>query len=183
MLNPLVRRLIDGARPPEAMTTVIVAVDGFGGAGKSTLAEQIAAEQLRAGRPVTIVHTDDFASWDNPVDWWPRLLEQVLQPLSRNQTARYQQYDWNSRTLADWHEVQPGGLMVLEGVTASRDEFRPYLAATIWVETSADLRLRRGLERDGEQARGQWQEWMAVERRWAEATQPWTQANLVVPGS
>ena len=45
---------------PVGMSTRIVAVDGQGGAGKSTFAERLA---LGLGS-VQIVHTDDFASWD-----------------------------------------------------------------------------------------------------------------------
>ena len=48
------------------MTTRIVAVDGPGGAGKSSLSEWLAGEL-----DAPIVHTDDFASWDNPTSWWP----------------------------------------------------------------------------------------------------------------
>ena len=56
----------------------LVAVDGPGGAGKSTFARELAA--AAGGAPV--VHTDDFAAADNPIDWWPRLLEQVIEPLA-----------------------------------------------------------------------------------------------------
>lgn len=45
----------------------LVAVDGPGGAGKSTFADRLAA--AAGGAP--IIHTDDFASADNPIDWWP----------------------------------------------------------------------------------------------------------------
>jgi hypothetical protein len=55
--------------PPEGMTTRVVAIDGHGGAGKSTLAKRLAKELGGA----QIVETDDFASWDNPLNWWPRL--------------------------------------------------------------------------------------------------------------
>ena len=60
------------------MSTRIVAIDGHGGAGKSTLAEELAGELGSA----QIVHTDDFASWGFPLDWWPRLLDEVLEPVS-----------------------------------------------------------------------------------------------------
>ena len=72
-------RAVRARQPPSGMTTRIVAVDGPGGAGKSTLAERLAAALENA----PVVHTDDFASWDNPLDWWPRLLKDVLEPLSR----------------------------------------------------------------------------------------------------
>lgn len=67
------------------LKTRIVAIDGRGGAGKSTLAARLS--ELLGGAPV--VHTDDFASWDNPIDWWPELLAQVLEPLARGDAASF----------------------------------------------------------------------------------------------
>jgi uridine kinase len=169
---------IGAAGPVGIARTVVVAIDGFGGAGKSTLAARIADELS-----VTVVHTDDFSSWDNPIDWWPRLLEQVLLPLSHNEVARYQRYDWDARELAEWIVVTPGGLVVLEGVTASRLAFRPYLSLTIWVDSPADLRLARGLQRDGAEMRGLWLAWMAAENEWAAHENPQARADLTISGA
>jgi uridine kinase len=170
------------ARPAPGMSTSIVAVDGYGGAGKSTFAARLGELLNAEGSPADLVHTDDFASPDNPLNWWPRLLAQVLQPLRAGAVARYQRYDWDRGRLAEWHDVQPGGLVLLEGVSASRDVFRPYLGLTVWVETPADERLRRGLERDGEQMQDQWRQWMADEVAWGEVEQPWMRADVVVSG-
>ena len=74
-------RAVRSSASPQGMSTKVIAVDGPGGAGKSSFAARL-AEDL-GGAPV--VHTDDFASWDNPTDWWPRLLEELLEPLSRNE--------------------------------------------------------------------------------------------------
>src|SRR5687768_15818090 len=124
---------------PSAGDTVVVGIDGCGGAGKSTL-----AESLRLLIPeAVVVHTDDFAAWNNPIDWWPRLLEQVLLPISEGQPARYQRYDWTEKRLAEWHDVS-APVVIVEGVTATRKEFRPYLAYKIWVDCPRELRLQRG---------------------------------------
>jgi uridine kinase len=171
------------AAPPAGMSTSVVAVDGYGGAGKSTLAALV-AELLRAeGLRVDIVHTDDFASADNPLNWWPRLIAQVLAPLRDGTRARYQRYDWDTRSLAEWITIEPGGLILLEGVSASRNAFQPYLSLAVWVETPADERLRRGLERDGEQAREQWLRWMSDEVAWGESERPWARAGVVIRGA
>jgi deoxyadenosine/deoxycytidine kinase len=67
------------------MHTTVIAVDGLGGAGKSGFAAHLSVSLGGA----EIVHTDDFASWDNLVDWWPELIERLLVPLSRNRVARF----------------------------------------------------------------------------------------------
>lgn len=164
------------AQAPGEMTTKVIAVDGPGGAGKSYLAERLSKEL----GDTPIVRTDDFASWDNPLNWCPRLVDQVLEPLSRNKVARYQRYDWDTKSLAEWHDVEPGEFLILDGVSASREAFRPYLAFSIWVETPRDERLRRGLERDGEQARDQWQEWMRQEDDYIEREHPEQRVDVVI---
>jgi uridine kinase len=68
------------------MATRIVAIDGLGGSGKSTLAEHLSIALGGA----EIIHTDDFASWENPIDWWPQLIEKVLEPVARNEMVRFQ---------------------------------------------------------------------------------------------
>jgi ATP/maltotriose-dependent transcriptional regulator MalT len=73
----------------------LVAIDGPGGAGKSTLATQLSA----AAEGAPVVHTDDFASADNPINWWPRMLEQVIVPLTEGRPAHFQRYDWPTESL------------------------------------------------------------------------------------
>ena len=112
-----VRQLLEAIRfaeVPAGMTARIVAVDGPGGAGKSSLARRI-AHDLEA----PVIHTDDFASWENPVDWWPELLELALEPLAAGRPARYQPTRWGDEERRPI-VVEPTEIVVLEGVTASR---------------------------------------------------------------
>lgn len=165
-------------RPPAGMATRIVAIDGLGGSGKSSFARQLS--RALGGAP--IVQTDDFASWDNPLDWWPQLLERVLVPLSKGETARFERSHWGGETDGELVVVEPAEVVILEGVTASREAFAPYLAYSIWVEASAQLRLRRGLDRDGPDALEQWQAWMDEEDRYRVRERPDERADLVVRG-
>ncbi len=161
------------------MATRIVAIDGGSGAGKSTLARTLGA--ALNGAPV--VATDDFASWDHQFDWWPRLLEQVIAPLSCGEVARYQRFDWDMRELAEWIELpRRPETVVIEGVSAMRREFEPYLAYRIWVHAPKPVRLRRGLERDGETMRPEWERWMAGEEVYAATDRPIDRADVVRRG-
>jgi uridine kinase len=160
------------------MSTKIIAIDGLGGAGKSSLAKHLARELGGA----QILPTDDFASWENPLKWWPRLIKEGLEPLSHNQIARYRRTDWGDEDHEEWGEVVPAEFVVLEGVSASREAFRPFLTYSIWIETPRELRRTRGLERDGEEARAQWEQWMAEEDDFVRREKPQERADLVLPG-
>jgi uridine kinase len=168
---------IRSAKAPDRMRTRIVAVDGPGGAGKSSLAERLARELA-----APVIHTDDFASWENPTDWWPDLIAKVLQPLAAGKPARFRPTAWGGAE-REPIEIEPAEFVILEGVTASREAFRPYLAYSIWIETPRELRLRRGLERDGEPALPQWQAWMEAEDRYVELERPAEHADCVLPGA
>lgn len=171
-------RDIRAAAPPAGMTTKIVAIDGPGGAGKSSLAARLATALGGA----QVVHTDDFASWDDPLDWWPRLLDEALKPLARDEPARYRRSSWGNGEREEWVEIAPAEYVILEGVSASRDAFRPFLAYSIWIDTPRDLRLRRGLQRDGEAARAQWEAWMAEEDEYVARERPRERADVTLPG-
>jgi len=72
--------------------------------------------------------------------------------------------------------------LIVEGVTAAREAFAPYLTYAIWIEAPEELRLRRGLERDGQTARKQWELWMADEARYRSREQPDERVDLVIEG-
>jgi uridine kinase len=169
---------LGAAAPPAGVQTKFVAIDGFGGAGKTTLAVSLSAKL--GGVPIT--HTDDFASWEEPLEWWPRMLAEVLVPLAARRRARYRRHDWERRCLGDWREIEPSECVIVEGVSSSREAFRPYLTVAVWVEAPREERLRRGLERDGHDALPQWEQWMAREDEYAAHERPQEHAHVVVSG-
>ncbi len=63
---------------------LVMAVDGRGGSGKSTLSEYLHQAVARSA----IVHTDDLA-WHEPLFAWGHLLTQVLEPLHRSEPVRF----------------------------------------------------------------------------------------------
>ncbi len=157
----------------------LVAVHGPGGAGKSTFAHELS--EAAGGAPV--VHTDDFAAADNPIDWWPRLLQQVIEPLARGDAAHYQRYDWPSETLAEWLTIEPAPIVIIEGVSAGRSEWAKHLSLVIWIETPRSERLRRGVDRDGIGALDDWESWMAREDAHYERDRTRERADVVLDGT
>lgn len=165
--------------PARCGSVRLVAVDGPGGAGKSVFADRLA----HVLGDVPIVHTDDFASWDEPIDWWPRLEAEVLGPLARGEPVRYQAYDWLGRQLGDWRELRASDVVLLEGVSSARRAVAERLSVKIWVDTPGDVRLARGIARDGETMRPQWKTWMAEEDAHYATDRGRERADVIVDGA
>ena len=165
-------------RPPTLGSGRLVCIDGPGGSGKSTLADALGTREP-AGR---VVHMDDL------YDGWSGLrhvtdqLGSILLPLSRDEPGSYRRYDWHAKAFAETVTVEPAPLLVLEGVAAAA-AYAELSTVVVWVEVPPDLRLRRGLERDGEELRGQWLHWMAEEDRLFAAEATAGRADVVVDGT
>ena len=158
--------------------TRLVAIDGWGGAGKTTLARRL-ADELAA----TVVRSDDFSRPGAPQWDWPRFASQVLVPLSEGRKARYQRYDWDEDRLAEWHEIDPGGLVIAEGVSISRRELGDPWGLKIWVDCPFQVRLARIAHRDGVPADAGWvKEWVAEEEAYVRDQLPHERADYVVLG-
>lgn len=169
----------------------LVAIDGAGGAGKSTLA----AVLQRLVPTVEVVHKDDFyqvmdeavrAALDPQQAYqqnfdWQRLEQQVLSPLARGEPAHYERYDWVKNELAETLEVGAANIVIVEGVSSARPELREYYDLRIWVETSDAVRIKRMHDR-GENSQQQIDRWEATEKYYADSFQPARAADIIVSG-
>jgi uridine kinase len=165
----------------------LIAIDGHGGSGKSTLANHL-ADKLQA----QIIHTDDFAGWDNPLNWWPLVIERVFEPIKNGEKLlNYPRSKWwethNPEPVVN-QPVTP--VMILEGVSALRKEFRPYISYGIFVDTPLEVCLQRGFERDrgqdgksDEEIRQMWGQWYKDEEAYIERDNPKEFADLVADGT
>lgn len=165
-------------QPPASMPVRLVAVDGPGGSGKSTFATGLAA----ACNDAPVVHTDDLAYHDHATRWWRLLEDWVLTPLAAGRPARFQRYDWELRRRTDWYEIPLAPVVLIEGVSAARAAIRDRLTLSVWIEAPRELRLRRGLERDGQDLVGFWTDWMAEEDAFYAADPTFDAVDLVVDG-
>jgi len=163
---------------------VVVALDGRSGAGKSTLARSV-ARSLEAA----VVEGDDFyaggsaeqwdemspaARADHCIDW--RRQRPVLDALRSGQPATWTAYDWDAddgRPAVDPGACAPHRVVILEGVYSARPELTDLLHLRVLLDTPAEIREARLLEREGEHRRGDWPaRWSSAEEHYFAARMP-----------
>ncbi|WP_425546612.1 uridine kinase family protein [Amycolatopsis minnesotensis] len=146
----------------------MVAVDGPSGAGKSTIA-RVLADQLGERVRTLLLSTDDFATWDDPVAWWPRFADGVLIPFSEGRDGGYRRVVWSrgEPELGEFVAVAPPRVLIFEGVSAGRTSISRFLSLLCWVGGPDEReRLERAVARDGEGSREHLREWQNFERGW-----------------
>ncbi len=170
---------------------LLVGIDGGGGAGKTTFANQL-AKVLNA----SIVRLDDFykakkdrsdekQNSDINVDFdWDRIEKEIFIPIRNNTSVTYSFYDWSKDTIT--HQVQvPDDLpIIIEGGYSLQPKFFNDYDFTVFVEAPEDLRLQRALARDGEHMRSYWETtWLPADKRYKDINQPNLKADLLISGS
>jgi uridine kinase len=170
------------ASPPRLGTTHLAAVDGPAGSGKTTLAAALREELTRRGLRVDTMHMDDlYEGWTGlrpAVE--ERVLGQLLRPLSEGKAARWQQYDWEAGRFDRWHDLDPPAVLILEGCGSGARAYAPYTNLLVWVEADRDVRIARGVERDGEQVLPHWLAWMDLEDAHFAANETRARADVVL---
>jgi uridine kinase len=136
----------EGWRAGHGAHVLVIAIDGHGAAGKSTIAAAV-AEVTGA----TLVHTDDFFDPAAPREPelsgyydWRRLRAEALEPLRAGRAAQFRRFDWErGRGLDGIVRVTPGQLLVLEGVFSASPELSDLVNRSVFVDTPEPERLRR----------------------------------------
>lgn len=163
-----------------ATRPVLIAVDGFSGAGKTSLAVELAAA-LRAHHRVSLFHLEDiYPGWDGLADGIAYYREHVAAPLADGQRAVWQAWDWKTGRYGGTRGTEPAEIILLEGVGASSAGVGHLLDAAVWVQAPAELRREQALKRDGDTYAPHWERWAAQERTWAAADPAAARADITV---
>jgi len=144
--------------------TTIVGISGIDCAGKTSLAARLAEELRAAGEDTVVIGGDDFNRPRSERSTHPaedpdygfaygQLVEEVLVPAreGRRVETRLRVKDWQRD---EWDEgavvVEPGAIVLLEGVFLFTPEILPLLDLKVWLEISFDDALERALVRDAQ---------------------------------
>ena len=154
----IVRGVLD--QEPTLGRTRLVCVDGPAGSGKTTLADAL----VQVAGDADLVHMDDvYEGWSGLVAGMDRVARDVVSPLREGHPGRYRRWDWHRSSHAEEHLVPPVDLLVLEGVGSGNAAYADAITCLVWVQTPSDVRLDRGIARDGEGLRGHWLAWAEQE--------------------
>ncbi|MDY0829053.1 hypothetical protein SK224_07920 [Microbacterium sp. BG28] len=157
--------------------TRLVVIDGRSGAGKTTLARELAA-----ARPTFAVLSLDqlYPGWDGLRRGADAAISGVLAPLAQGRPGRWQGWDWESDGPADWHDIATGTPLILEGAGLLTPAAAALAPVRIWVEAEDTLRRERALRRDGATYEPHWDRWAAQERDHLRANDPRSLATHIV---
>jgi uridine kinase len=156
----------------------VICIDGPAGSGKTTLAAAIAG---RTGAQV--VHMDDLMDgWRGLASTGPQLCS-ILDPIVGGRPGSYRQYNWHLGRFDLVVDVPPADWLVIEGVGSGNPVVADLVTALAWVEAGDDLRLSRGLERDGADMEPHWRQFMVDEVDLFAAHRTRERADLFVDGT
>lgn len=143
---------------------VIIALDGFGGSGKTTLAKKLSD----ALGDCYVIAMDDFIvkekitepSWDKGSFDRRRLEQQVLMPAKSGNPVRYQKLIWQSNSLSEPVAVPNVSYLVVEGISTLHPDISKYFDYKIWVDAPIEVSKQRGQARDkGNENEQHWELW------------------------
>jgi uridine kinase len=164
----------------------LICVDGPAGSGKTTLAgalRRAARDLLPSGGTVALVHMDNvYAGWSGLETGMATVATSVVEPLRHGRAGRYRRFDWHAMAFAEERAVDTVDVLVVEGVGSASAAYDDAITCLVWVETPSDVRLDRGLARDGERLRDHWLLWREAEEAMFARERTRERADVVVDG-
>jgi uridine kinase len=167
---------------------VLIAIEGFGGSGKTTIANKLSSALGNA----YVVNIDDFIvkekinepSWDKGGFDRARLEQQVLLPASRQEPVHYQELVWESNQLSKPKVMPQIHYLIVEGISCYHPDIAHYYDFKLWIDTPIEVAKARGQARDGSNENADmWDLWAENDIRYREKYHPEQQADFIINNS
>lgn len=130
---------------PSEDSVHIILIDGHSGAGKTTLANEMADST-----GATVVHLDDvYPGWGGLAEGRNRVLYDVIRPLREGHAGHLTTWDWVRHAPSGARTIDPTEMVIVEGCGISTPESRRLADTVVWVDAPTEVRLARVTQRDG----------------------------------
>ena len=163
----------------------LIAIEGFGGSGKSTVAARLGSLLQSA----SVVGIDDFIvkeklaepSWDNGAFDRHRLEQEVLKPAIDGRPIAYRKLQWETNTLSDPIVIPPVRFLIVEGISSYHPDIAHYFDFKIWVDLPIEVAKTRGHDRDGSSENAKyWELWVSNDLKYQSQNHPELEADFVI---
>ena len=144
----------------------IIAIDGPAGAGKTTLAHDIALA-LASQYSVSEIHMDDlYDGWDNALTHHlTDVLTHLVAGHREQRPISLSFYNWGEASFNPATLIESAELLILEGVGSGQMAIRDSLSALIWIDIEDSQGMARVLARDGISIENQMKKWLATQEQ------------------
>jgi hypothetical protein len=164
----------------------VVLIDGPSGAGKSTLADALLTAWPGPIDPVLVRLDDIYPGWGGLDAAVEHIGDRVLAPRRAGRPAAWQRHDWATGTPAEWHDVDAGRPLIVEGCGALARAHAALSDVRVWLDADDGIRKHRALTRDGGGFEAHWDQWQRDWERYRARERPEGWATLCLtatPGS
>ena len=152
------------AQPARCGRTHVIAIDGRAGAGKTTLANELALA-LSLRWEVDVIHLDEiYAGWELALtQTLTDSLSYIVNSIAAGKTAMVPLYNWRFAEFDSPRAIKPCDLIIFEGVGSGQRVVREMATTTIWIDIDPKVGLKRVLDRDGVAIEEQMRRWQVRE--------------------
>jgi len=145
--------------------TLLMGIVGGSGSGKTSIAHELLRRMRGEGLDALLLDMDAYyaplevvkarfhggpINWDHPFAFDLELMASHLEALREGKAIRKPTYDFKTSDRTGWEEpMAPGEVVLLEGLLLfALPELRDRMDVKIFVDTDADIRILRRLQRD-----------------------------------
>jgi uridine kinase len=165
---------------------IVVAISGYGGAGKSTLTRELVDVVPDSVR----LRGDDFLdparSHRRSNDWdgveRTRMRVEVIEPFRQGEVARFRPYDWDAGELGPVTTLPEASVLIVDAIGVLHPDLEGCFDLTVWVDVDLETAAKQGIERDrraGSDHDKLWDEvWIPNDRDFAATFDPAGKADL-----